>query len=106
MALPLYAFTTLNGQEWAVVARSTVDEDHRAFTARAQQIIIAIASRGPSGLWPALDKHLQVVPLATAMKEPYWRYRNTPFDEAWLQSQYAAMVSRTYNLNPQGWDLD
>lgn len=105
MALPWYAFTTLDGEHWAVVVRSTVDEDQRAFTARAQHIIFAIGSRGPTGLWPALDKHLRVVPLAATMKEPYWRYRDTPFDEAWLRTQYGTMVARTYNLNPERWDL-
>lgn len=95
MALPLYAFTTLDGREWALVARSAVGEGQKGLESRAQLVIFATASGGPSEVWIALDKNLKVVPLTTAMKEPYWQYRDILFDSAWLQAQYAKAVRRT-----------
>ena len=88
MAAPLYAFTSVDGQEWALVAASIEGEDRPALQSRANDLLFDIANVAPPAVWNSLVRHLQVAPHATAMKQPYWEYRDTGFTLGWLQAQY------------------
>lgn len=91
MAPRIYAFTSFNGQDYALVDQSRENETRQALEERAKEILFAVAS----GMMTAdgkiilyiLEDHLRVVTHATAAQEPYCAALDTPLSGDWVQAQ-------------------
>lgn len=88
MAPPLFAFTSLDGKDYALVGQSTENETWQALKTRARQTIDEIASGAATPAWGnRLRVNLRVVTHADALREPYRRYIAIPFDLSWIQAR-------------------
>lgn len=90
MALPLYAFTTFNGTDFALVGQSAGDDTLEALRERAKETIYTLAAGVPPAVENVLVSRLKVVTHADAYREPYQAYLNTPFDLGWVEAQLDA----------------
>jgi hypothetical protein len=85
--LPFYAFTSLDGIEFVVVARRAEDEDRLALIRHAPVRVRDLASRIDADMYTKLQSNLVVIPQYQALQEPDEPYLNTPFALSWIQAQ-------------------
>src|SRR5258706_5197489 len=85
--LPFYAFTSLDGIEFVVVARRAEDEDRLALIRHAPVRVRDLASRIDAVMFTKLQSNLVVFPQYQALHEPVEPYLNTPLGLSWIQRQ-------------------